>query len=312
MLLYHIQALHPTLEAYNCPHCRPGAEREEEEEYGVDVDFDDLEFHLRCHGDLLFKCGHCRYYHWQKRTAEAHVADVHPERKQFVRNVRMEAEEKARIKRDREKRAPATRDSRPSVVSRQQQPHVYLPFKCGLCDAATETEEAVRRHSSEVHGFRARFKCVHCAETGEDKAQLEAHTRREHGGLLVGDAAVARVFYIDQYSSDGCSAEERHLPLWSRDMPGVKHIRGILYEDDEGPETRPVPSTIVSARKKSKFQHHAPLQAPTKDGGEDGKGDGDEADNFPMKCKECGIYKKTIRALKMHIKLLHLRTGKFR
>ena len=30
-----------------------------------------------------------------------------------------------------------------------------------------------------------------------------------------------------------------------------------------------------------------------------------------MKCKECGLQKKTIKGLKMHIKLLHLRTGKF-
>ena len=37
----------------------------------------------------------------------------------------------------------------------------------------------------------------------------------------------------------------------------------------------------------------------------------DEVDNFPMKCKECGLQKKTIKGLKMHIKLLHLRTGKF-
>ena len=37
----------------------------------------------------------------------------------------------------------------------------------------------------------------------------------------------------------------------------------------------------------------------------------DEVDNFPMKCRECGLQKKTIKGLKMHIKLLHLRTGKF-
>ena len=30
-----------------------------------------------------------------------------------------------------------------------------------------------------------------------------------------------------------------------------------------------------------------------------------------MKCQECGLQKKTIKGLKMHIKLLHLRTGKF-
>ncbi len=42
-------------------------------------------FHLRCHGELLFKCGYCVYFHWQKRTAEKHVAEVHPDKKLFVR-----------------------------------------------------------------------------------------------------------------------------------------------------------------------------------------------------------------------------------
>jgi hypothetical protein len=46
----------------------------------------------RCHGELLYKCGHCMYYHWQKRTAERHVTDNHPGVKQYVRNVRQEAE----------------------------------------------------------------------------------------------------------------------------------------------------------------------------------------------------------------------------
>ena len=36
----------------------------------------------------------------------------------------------------------------------------------------------------------------------------------------------------------------------------------------------------------------------------------DEVDSFPMKCKECGIMKKTVKGLKMHIKLMHLRTGR--
>ena len=36
----------------------------------------------------------------------------------------------------------------------------------------------------------------------------------------------------------------------------------------------------------------------------------DEVDSFPMKCKECDIMKKTVKGLKMHIKLMHLRTGR--
>ena len=37
-----------------------------------------------------------------------------------------------------------------------------------------------------------------------------------------------------------------------------------------------------------------------------------EVDSFPMKCKECDIMQKTVKGLKMHIKLMHLRNGRFR
>jgi hypothetical protein len=56
------------------------------------VDLSDLELHLRCHGDLLFRCAHCDLFHWQKRVVDAHVAEAHPGKKHVVRDVRKEAE----------------------------------------------------------------------------------------------------------------------------------------------------------------------------------------------------------------------------
>ena len=46
MLVAHMQHIHPEFkEVYSCPHCPTD----------IAVPFNDLEFHLRCHGDLLFK-----------------------------------------------------------------------------------------------------------------------------------------------------------------------------------------------------------------------------------------------------------------
>ena len=48
MLVAHMEAIHPTSQRlYSCPHCPPELE--------VKVPHDEVEFHLRCHGDLLFK-----------------------------------------------------------------------------------------------------------------------------------------------------------------------------------------------------------------------------------------------------------------
>ena len=58
--------------------------------------FSELEFHLRCHAELLFKCAFCPYSHWQKRTAERHVAEEHPAKKKLaVRDVRKDMAEQA-------------------------------------------------------------------------------------------------------------------------------------------------------------------------------------------------------------------------
>ena len=48
MLASHMEHLHPESQGiYRCPHCPP--------ELKVAVPFDEVEFHLRCHGELLFK-----------------------------------------------------------------------------------------------------------------------------------------------------------------------------------------------------------------------------------------------------------------
>ncbi len=255
------------------------------------------------------------------------MGEHHPERKQFVRNVRLEGEEKAKNKR------PAMRaesDSKPEVTI-VLPPLVYLPYKCGLCEEARETEEEVRRHCREAHELEARYKCAQCQEAGEDRKSIEDHALKEHGS-----SSVLRAFFVEQCRAVDVPLTKRE-PLWRRDMPGMRHIRGILYEDDEGPEIpAPVPAAASVAtkaapggrkkkskgkQKQGKLAARAPPPPPAAvDGGkEDGGmskvvgGDpGDDSDSFPMKCKECKLPKKTIKALKMHIKLLHLRTGKFR
>lgn len=83
-------------------------------------------------------------------------------------------------------------------------------------------------------------------------------------------------------------------------MPGLKHIRGILYE--EYPDMPNSEDYIFENTSENTFEKIVEKSSPKVV---------DEVDNFPMKCQECGLQKKTIKGLKMHIKLLHLRTGKF-
>lgn len=299
MLLNHIMALHPDLSEYQCPHCPNDLPM---------VPFDDVEFHLRCHGDLLFRCGHCPYYHWQKRTAEKHVADEHPNRKQYVRDIRKEKEHIVPV--------PLAIEKKPAE-KKPSEPFEYRPFKCSLCDVSESEMAKIREHCKGVHDMAHQYKCSMCQLTSDSKAELEKHIVVSHPQQAKSVTPI-RMFYIDPSNSDS-SLDEKRDPLWSRNMSGLKHIRGILY--DEEPTTtnnfhKSGGSTSGGGgasgdKSKSFFKaSHSQSSQPGDNPDLESKVL-DEADHFPMECKECGIQKKTIKSLKMHIKLLHLRTGKF-
>jgi hypothetical protein len=82
---------------------------------------------------------------------------------------------------------------------------------------------------------------------------------------------------------------------------GLKHIRGILYE--EYPDQVIVPVRSNAASTSGSGTAGSSLQNRKKSSAEE--------DQFAMSCKECGRHNKTIKGLKMHIKLLHLKSGKF-
>ncbi len=244
------------------------------------------------------------------------MAEQHPERKQFVRNVRQESQEKARLKREEEEMSKfkVKVDKPPADV--EAKPLLYLPYKCGLCDFAAEKEEVIRAHCREVHGLTTRFKCAHCQKTDEDRKVLENHVKDSHDFMPNHEVSVIRAFYVEQHDNSGLD-EERRLPLWRRDMPGVRHIRGILYDDSEyvsAPYSAPMASKKKGVKKTAAVAATTTLLVPSAEPAfkMDDKGLEDEADILTIKCKECDISKKSVKALKMHIKLLHLRTGKFR
>ena len=296
MLIYHIKALHTDLDGYKCPHCPMDNPL---------VPFEHLDFHLKCHGDMLFKCAHCNYYHWRKRTAEEHVKEDHPNQKLFVRDVRREAEML-----DKVASAPSsTKEVKPSIAKKDHTP--YQPYKCGLCDHAEEAVEKIRKHCETHHELSKQFKCSQCDLTSNAKSEIDSHIASYHKENA-GSVAMIRIFYADPSSAaNDVICEERREPLWQRNMPGLKHIRGILYEDYDA-------DTVGNGLG---LNHGTSFNEPEAEydtkGSKGGLGvssqssDVDEVDNFPMKCKECGLSKKTVKGLKMHIKLLHLRTGKF-
>ena len=312
MLLDHISAVHPKMKTFACPHCP-----------GLKLNFDSVELHLRCHGDLLLKCGYCLYFHWQKRVAEAHVGSEHPTRKLFVKDVRANKEEKEKQALEKTEKEGTDKSTTKEHLT------VYDPFKCGLCDSAFETMEDVREHIKEQHGQVKQYKCSLCPLASDSKLEIEDHGKAQHPTSA---PSVLKIFFIDP--SKGNAEEERREPLWSRDMEGLKHIRGILYEDGNELVKKKIHKSNSKREKKERKEENANKkeEAMPKKEFEDSLDESinaflemdhsgvesvesneitkTELDFYPMQCKECGFSKKTVTGLKMHIKLNHLQVGK--
>ena len=108
-----------------------------------------------------------------------------------------------------------------------------------------------------------------------------------------------RIFYADPTSDSnptagtGAGAEgsaeldEKREPLWSRDMPGLKHIRGILYEDAYEAVVEATPAAGSSGHKKAASSSSKKSLAKKDSSSVEEKEQqlNDEADNFPMDCQ---------------------------
>ena len=335
MLLSHIQALHPDITSYVCPHCMSETKKDSS---GCGFEFEDLEFHLKCHGELLFKCCYCSFHHWQKRTAEKHVKDTHTNRNISVRDVRKDSIARAAMKNnsniDNDIEGPE------KTILREKTDITYRPFRCGICEHAQITQDAILEHIRQSHnGIHkpSKFKCLFCNETSNDKVVISRHFESSHSDVdsHILECNAIQLYFIDPYNvsstntgmsvahaaNENMEMEEKREPLWKRDMPGLKHIRGILYEEYSSLGIPPLPASTPQPRMVNKknlkvedMKHRNTLNPVNDPAGsfEDlNKSIDDLADNFPMKCMECSLPKKTIKGLKMHIKLMHLRTGKF-
>ncbi|CAB4058338.1 unnamed protein product [Lepeophtheirus salmonis] len=117
MLIYHINTLHPKFkESYACPHCSD-----------LQIDYDELGFHLKCHGDLLFKCPN--YIRSQ------------------VRDVRKDAETR-KVMATIKKVEPLKQKQREKSSELD-----FFPYYCGLCDKSFESLSEVEYHIMHIRGI---------------------------------------------------------------------------------------------------------------------------------------------------------------
>ncbi|KAK2585474.1 hypothetical protein KPH14_010131 [Odynerus spinipes] len=224
MLRYHLKALHSDEQYFRCPHCPqppPGQEAQ-------NIAIDKMGVHLKMHDTRLYKCSHCNHHHYHRHIIERHLSDKHPEKRPFVKVIR-ELENTENIQQP-------TQDEVEEDIPDPDGNH----WKCNICEYKCVYKVEMVTHASISHDEKNQFKCTACSFKTSGKVLFEQHITSKH--LNDSNADYIMVYqrikgvnkrYGDSAEQGGQDEPFDTTPLWRRDMPRVRHIRGILLEDEE-------------------------------------------------------------------------------
>lgn len=162
-----------------------------------------------------------------RHVVERHLADKHQEKRPFVKVIR-EIE-------NPESSQPLTplEDTEDGPCDKDGN---Y--WKCNMCEYKCTYKQEMTAHMASVHNEKSQFKCGLCMFKTPSKMALEQHIYSKH----INDENVDYTLTYERVkgtkkiveSTEMISVDEPFdtTPLWRRDMPRIRHIRGILYEDE--------------------------------------------------------------------------------
>ncbi|XP_056631686.1 uncharacterized protein LOC130441883 isoform X1 [Diorhabda sublineata] len=226
-LRHHLIALHSEESSFICVHCKVKL---------TAIDADGLIRHLKLHGLQLYKCHYCNYLSNLKHKVEKHCNDVHIDLQVKTTTVRyMESEPK-----------DSTDDDGKSVTfpTILNQTKLNKPWRCCMCKTRSGTQEGIQNHVLEKHDIDSQYKCALCIYKTNDKSTFTEHFKQEHNNQDINIVYVYRKIE-DEPKDDKDSDSFDTTPLWQRDRPRVRHIRGILFDES-------LPVTSKSSKKSVK------------------------------------------------------------
>ncbi|XP_076396772.1 uncharacterized protein LOC100877621 isoform X2 [Megachile rotundata] len=239
MLRCHLKALHSEEQYFRCPHCPqppPGQE-------GLNIAIDKMAVHLKMHDTRLYKCSHCNHHHYHRHVVERHLSDKHPEKRPFVKVIR-ELEN--------------TENNQQSV---QEEVEEQAPdpdgnhWKCNICDYKCVYKAEMVNHATVTHDEKCQYKCNLCSFKTSGKIMFDQHINSKHPNDANVDYILMyqRIKGVNKKSADNIEQGGQDepfdtTPLWRRDMPRIRHIRGILLEEEDEGSTE---SSLKAGKRKS-------------------------------------------------------------
>lgn len=189
-----------------------------------------------------------------RHVVERHLTDKHPEKRPFVKVIR-EIENSENIQ---------------QPVQEETEEEVPDPdgnhWKCNLCDFKCVYKADAVTHADTVHDENYQYKCTLCSFKTSGKILLEQHINSKHACDTNVDYTMTyqRIKGVNKRNTEtveqgGPDEPFDTTPLWSRNMPRVRHIRGILLEEEiEKPatsETPPTTSKVSLGKRKSDVEN---------------------------------------------------------
>lgn len=182
-----------------------------------------------------------------RHVVERHLTDKHSESSPYVKVIR-EPENTETVPQQ------ATQDDGDDGAADPEGNH----WKCNVCDYKCVYKSEMVSHASSSHEEKSQFKCSLCHYKSNNKINFDQHIHTKHGNepnadytmvyqKIKGAGGTRR--QAEGGEAGGLEEPFDTTPLWRRDMPRVRHIRGILFEDED--ISQPESSSAKTGKRKS-------------------------------------------------------------
>ncbi|KAJ8678941.1 hypothetical protein QAD02_014728 [Eretmocerus hayati] len=199
----------------------------------------------------------------KRHVVERHSSDKHPEKRQFVKVIRepqlATVATKEHQSESKQSGASGANDNQEStggpgattasitatILQESEEQDAPDPdgntWKCCLCEFKCVLKSAMQQHVLSVHDEKCQFKCNECGFKSVSRNTFDQHITTRHFNQSRVDFTTfyRRIKSLPPKKPDSASTPIPQAepfdttPLWSRDKSRIRHIRGILLEDEE-------------------------------------------------------------------------------
>lgn len=173
-----------------------------------------------------------------RHVVERHLTDKHLEKRPFVKVIR-EIENTENVQQQ-------TSEETDEEVPDPDGNH----WKCNLCDFKCVYKANITAHADTDHNESSQYKCTSCLFKTSGKIFLEQHISAKHDSNADYTVIYQRIKGVNKRvevtEQSGQDEPFDTTPLWTRNMPRIRHIRGILLEDETEDPTTGEESSVSS------------------------------------------------------------------